>query len=138
MIAVIRVRGQVGLRRDAVETLNRLRLRKKYSCIVIEKPKKEQLEMINSVRDFVAFGEIKEEVFEKLLKERAKSLDNKKIEAKKIIEELKKGKKYEELNIKPFFRLHPPRGGIKSKIHFPKGVLGNHHEKINKLIERML
>ena len=48
------------------------------------------------------------------------------------------GKKPEEIGIKPFFRLHPARGGIKSKLHYPKGVLGNHKENINKLIERML
>ena len=48
--------------------------------------------------------------------------------------------KYEEVNVKPFFRLHPPRKGIESKKHFGvgKGVLGNHKDKINKLIERML
>ena len=49
-----------------------------------------------------------------------------------------KGKKYDELGIKPFFRLHPPRGGIRSKVHYPEGVLGNHKEKINELVERML
>ena len=47
-------------------------------------------------------------------------------------------KSYWALDLKPFFRLHPPRGGIKSKIHFPKGVLGNNKEKINDLVERML
>ena len=56
----------------------------------------------------------------------------------KIVEELEKGKKYEELNLKPFFRLHPPRKGIKSKLHFPKGVLGDNKEKINELVKRML
>ena len=54
------------------------------------------------------------------------------------VEELKKGKKFEELNLKPFFRLHPPRKGIKSKLHFPKGVLGDNKKKINDLVERML
>ena len=62
----------------------------------------------------------------------------KKMDPKKIVEELKKGKTYKELNLKPFFRLHPPRKGIKSKVQFPKGVLGNHKEKINELVERML
>jgi hypothetical protein len=42
------------------------------------------------------------------------------------------------MGIKPFFRLHPPRKGINSKIQYPKGVLGNNKEDINKLIERML
>ncbi len=112
-IALIRIKGEVGLRKDIAETLNRLRLRKKYSCIVLENPTKEQLGMITKVRDFIAFGEINEEMYKKL-KEKRKT------------------------KIKNFYRLHPPRGGIKSKLHFPKGVLGNHGEKINELIRRML
>ena len=35
MIAVIRIRGQVGFKGDIVETFNRLKLRKKYSCVVL-------------------------------------------------------------------------------------------------------
>jgi len=138
MIALIRIHGRVKLKKDIVETLNRLRLKKKYSCIVLN-PTKEQQGMIKKVRNFVSFGEIKKEIFEKLIKKRGQLVDkSKKIDSEKIVEELEKGKKYEEVNLKPFFRLHPPRGGINSKIHFPKGVLGDNKEKINELIERML
>ena len=111
--AVIRITGEIGLRKDVVETLNRLKLRKKYSCVVFEDPAKEQLGMINKVRDFVAFGDIDEKTYKKLQEKR-------------------------KTKIKNFFRLHPPRGGIKTKLHFPRGVLGNHREEINKLIGRML
>lgn len=115
MIAVIRIHGKVGLKKDVDETLKRLNLRNKYSCIVLENPTKEQVGMVKKVRDFVAYGKINDETFEKLKKKRKE-----------------KGKS--------FFRLHPPRGGIKSKIHFGKGkgVLGDNKEKINDLIERML
>ena len=65
-------------------------------------------------------------------------IDCKKINAKEIISELEKGKKYTDLNLKPYFRLHPPRKGINSKVHFPRGVLGDNKEKINDLILRML
>jgi len=112
-IAIIRITGEVGLRKEIVETLNRLRLRRKYSCVIFENPIKEQLGMVNKVRDFVAFGEISSEMHKKLVEKR-------------------------KTKIKNFFRLHPPRGGIKTKLHFPKGVLGDHKDKINKLIERML
>ena len=111
---------------------------KKYTCVVLE-GKKEQLGMIKKVKDFTAFGEINDKTLEKLVEKRGQSIDkNKKVDSKKIVEELKKGKKYKELNLKPFFRLHPPRKGIKSKLHFPKGVLGDNKEKINDLVERML
>ena len=138
MICVIRIRGEVGLNRDIVETLNRLRLRKKYSCIVFE-PTEIKLGMLKKVKNFVAWGELSDELLEKLIESRGKLIDNaKKLDVKKIVEGIKAGKKYSDLNMKPFFRLHPPRGGIKSKIHFPKGVLGNHRNKINELVERML
>jgi large subunit ribosomal protein L30 len=117
MICIIRIRGQVGINKKVKETLNRLKLRKKYSCVVIA-PTKEQFGMIKKMKNFVAFGEIDEKTYKKLKE--------------------KRGKKDAEGNLKPFFRLHPPRKGIKSKLHFPKGVLGNHKEKINELIERML
>ncbi len=138
MICIIRISGKVKVDRDIKETMERLRLGKKYACVVIN-PNKEQGGMIKKLKDFVAFGNIKNDVFERLINARGQRIDKKKrIDSKKIIEDLEKGKKYEELNLKPFFRLHPPRGGINSKIHFPKGVLGNNGEQINSLILRML
>jgi large subunit ribosomal protein L30 len=115
MIAVVRISGQVGLNKEIKETLNRLNLRTKYCCVVLENPNPSQLGMIKVVSNFVAFGELDKETYEKLLKERGK-----------------KGNR--------FFRLHPPRGGIDSKKHFgvKKGVLGNNKEEIGKLIGRML
>lgn len=114
MIVIIRIKGEIGIRREIKETLNRLRLKKKYSCVVI-KPTKEKLGMLKKIRDFIAYGEISEETYKKLVEKR-------------------------KTKIKNFFRLHPPRKGIESKKHFGvgKGVLGNNKEKINELIERML
>ena len=114
MICIIRIKGQVGLRKEIVETLNRLRLRRKYSCVVLEGTK-EEMGMVKKVKDYVAFGEIDDETYKKLVDKR-------------------------KTKIKNFFRLHPPRGGIESKKHFGvgKGVLGNHGKEINKLVERML
>ena len=114
-IAAIRISGCVGLREEINETFNRLRLRRKYSCIVFE-PTKEKMGMIKKVKDHIAFGEIDDETY-KLLVEKRKT------------------------KIKDFFRLHPARGGIDSKKHFgetKKAVLGNHKNKINDLIRRML
>ncbi|MEK6906026.1 MAG: uL30 family ribosomal protein [Nanoarchaeota archaeon] len=140
MIAIVRIKGDVKLKSHIKETLHRLRIRRKYSCVVIN-PTKVNLGMIKKVENFVAFGEIKKDIFEKLIEKRGQLvIKTKKVDSKKAVEELEKGKKYEDLNLKPFFRLHPPRKGIDSKLHFgiKKGVLGNNKEKINDLIERML
>ncbi len=141
MISVIRIKGDVGLNKKVRETLYRLRLRRKYSCVVIN-PTKEQLDRIKKVKDFVAFGEINKEVLKNLIEKRGQLIDKKKSKPKteEVIKALENKKKIQELNLKPFFRLHPPRKGIESKKHFGvgKGVLGDNQEKINDLIERML
>ena len=121
MICIIRIKGQVNINRDVEETLDRLRLKRKYACVVLENPTKAQQGMIKKVRNFVAYGEINKETYEELKKARG--------------EKDPSGK-----GLKPFFRLHPPRKGIESKKHFGvgKGVLGDNKEKINDLVKRML
>ena len=138
MICIIRIRGEVNLDRKTKDTFERLRVGRKYSCVVIN-PNKEQEGMIKKVRNLIAFGNIDRETFRRLIEARGQKIDKKKkIDAKTAVEELEKGKKYEDLNLKPFFRLHPPRGGIDSKVLFPKGILGDNKEKINELVLRML
>lgn len=114
MIAVIRIIGNVKVKKGIKETLDRLKLKRKYSCIILEGTKLEK-GMIKKIKDVVAYGKIDDETLKKLESKR-------------------------KTKIKNLFRLHPPRGGIDAKKHFgvKKGVLGNNKEKINHLIERML
>ncbi|MFH1307878.1 MAG: 50S ribosomal protein L30 [archaeon] len=141
MIAIIRICGRVNIREDIKNTLYRLRLRHKYTCVIL-KETPETRGMIQKIRNHVAYGKIDNQTLTDLIKQRGKLLDKKKkLDPEKIAEEIlnaKVDKKLEFLNLKPFFRLHPPRRGIKSKLHYPKGVLGDNKEKINDLIRRML
>ena len=116
-IAIIRISGMIKVDENVENTLFRLRLRRKYSCVVLEETP-ELKGMLEKIRSFVAYGDINDETYKELVEKRGKKMKNGKL--------------------KPFFRLHPPRGGIKSKLHYPKGVLGDHAEKINELITRML
>lgn len=139
MIAVIRIVGLVKVKKPIAETLYRLRLRRKYSCILVDEKNKEVMDMVKKVKDYVAYGNINQETLVKLLKARMQVLDKKQVrDADVIAKEIINGKNLEELGLKSFFRLHPPRKGIKSKLHYPKGVLGDNKDDINKLIERML
>lgn len=138
-IAVIRILGKVKIDRKIKESFKRINLNKKYSCMVFVNPTEIQKGIIKKLNNFIAFGRLDDKTFERLIEARGIQINkSKRIIAKEIIDQLSKGKKFEEVNLKSVFRLHPPRGGIKSKLHFPKGVLGNHGDKINKLIERML
>ena len=117
-IAVIRISGMVKVSKDIENALYRLKLRRKYVCVVVDTNNPAVKGLLEKVKYYVAFGTINKEVYDKMVKARGKKDD--------------KGK------LKPFFRLHPPRKGIKSKLQYPKGVLGNNKDDINKLIERML
>ena len=57
MIAVIRIKGQVEVKKDIKETLDKLRLRKKFVCVVL-KEKNEIIGMVKKVENFVAYGNI--------------------------------------------------------------------------------
>jgi large subunit ribosomal protein L30 len=138
LIAVVRITGEVKVKPEVANTLYRLRLRRKYTCALINSTNKGLMGMLWQVRHSVAYGDIDKELLVKLLNARAQKVDGKKLNAEEAASELMGGKKLEELGIKPFFRLHPPRKGINSKLQYPKGVLGNNKNDINKLIERML
>ena len=139
MILVIRISGIVNLTKDIKETLYRIRLRKKYSA-VLAAPTLKNMKLLKIIRNYVAYGDINNETLRELIKARAILKDKtKKIDVDKIIEQIEK-KDSESWDIKPFFRFHPPRGGIDSKKHFGKGkgVLGDNKNKIKELVRRML
>lgn len=139
MIAVIRITGMIGISGKTQETLHRLRLRRKYS-LVLMKPSPEKLKLLSKIRNQVAYGDIDEETLAELIRKRGQQIiKDKKIDIKKVVEQLAH-KDLQDLGLKPFFRLHPPRGGIESKKHFGvgKGVLGDNKKEINSLIRRML
>lgn len=139
-IAIIRIRGNVNLRKEIKDTFSLLRLYRKNFCIVIEN-NPSLIGMANKVKDYVTYGEIDDETYKLLIEKRGEEFkgrekDSKgKIEYKKFV--LINGKK-----LKPFFRLSPPRGGFERKgikVSFKaKGALGYRADKINDLIKRMV
>ncbi|HKL23464.1 MAG TPA: uL30 family ribosomal protein [Candidatus Nanoarchaeia archaeon] len=133
MICVIRIKGQVGLNKDVKETLNRLKIRRKFAARVFENPSAVEIGMINRVRNFVSFGEISTETHKKLIDARGQMQKNKSSTSPSKESRTKDN----EGKLKPFFRLHPPRGGANMKLHYPKGVLGE-NKKMDELIQKML
>ncbi len=139
MFVVIRISGMVDVPNDVAATLDHLRLRRKYAAILLPE-NIDSVKVLHRVRSFVAFGTVSDAVLAKLISLRGQSIKpGAKLDAKTIIAGLDK-KTLHELGVKPFFRLHPPRGGIESKKHFGigKGILGDNKEHISRLLERML
>ena len=136
MIIIIRISGLVEVSEAVNEALSRLRLRRKFSAVLLpETP--DTLKIIAKVRNFVAFGQIDKETLTALITQRVRPIGKNKLDIKKILAEIDK-KSLLELGVKPFFRLHPPRKGIDSKLHYPQGVLGDNKQAINLLVKRML
>jgi len=129
-IAVVRIRGKVNINQEVKDTLEMLRLYNKNFCVFIE-PTAQSIGMIKKVKDFVTYGEADDELFNELVAKRGQEFKGDPNKKKKYYEI--EGKKYCK-----YFRLHPPRGGLKStKKPFPRGALGNRKEKIADLIRRM-
>jgi 3-methyladenine DNA glycosylase Tag len=115
-----------------------LRVRRKYAATLLQNTPENQ-KLLKSVRNFVAYGTIDEKALKELIEKRGQALPGKKISEDAAKEIEKKG--FEGVGLKGFFRLHPARGGIDSKLHFgvsKKAVLGDHGEKIGELVGRML
>jgi large subunit ribosomal protein L30 len=116
-IAVILVRGLIGIRHDIKETLFYLNLRKKHACAIVEDTQVVR-GMLKKVQDYVTFGEVSEEVLKELTSKRRK--DDK----------------------KEVFFLAPPRGGFERKgikqAYVNGGALGDRKEAMNELLTKMM
>ena len=122
-LALILVRGLVGIRKDIKATLYSLRLRKKHACVVIEDTLNNRASAMKC-KDYITYGEINDATLKLLLEKRGRK------------DPEKKG------YLKKFFLLHPPRGGFERKgikTPFKKGgALGYRGEKINDLLKKMI
>ncbi len=153
MLAVIRIRGSIGVKKDLNNTMKMLRLFR-VNHLVLVNEEKQSRKMVEKVQDYVTFGEITSETLEKVLIKRAVIKGNKKVSVdflkekkinsfKELAEKLTaKEVSLKELEIKPVFRLSPPkkgfeRAGIK-KAFSAGGVLGYRATEINKLISKMI
>ncbi|MCS7112276.1 MAG: 50S ribosomal protein L30 [Ignisphaera sp.] len=156
LVAIIRLRGEVGTPHDVEYSLRLLRLVKKHCCVVYPMSKSLQ-GVLNRVKDWVTWGEIDLDTLTALLKKRGrveggkpltdefvrKSLNIESIEelAKGVYEGRLKLHKLKEFGVKPVFRLRPPKGGFKGSIRKPYkdgGEVGYRGNRINDLLKRMI
>ena len=151
-LAVVRVRGVSDVFRETKENLNMLHLNRNCHATLID-DRSSYLGMLRKAQHLVAWGEISKEAIALLLKKRCRLVGNKKLTdqyAQEVgyesLDELaeaihKLEVEYGRLpNIKPVFRLRPPKKGFKGKVkrsYAAGGVTGYRREAINDLIKRM-
>lgn len=138
MLAVIRIKGSVGVPANVNDTLKMLRLNRVNHCVIV--PKTPDFEgMLRKAVNYITWGEIEPKLLEALILKRGRGPGNRRIEKKDVKALARKIEEKQELKMKPVFRLSPPSRGFKSiRRTFPKGDLGCRGEKINELLERMI
>lgn len=153
VFAVVRVRGIVNVKPDIKRTLELLRLTKVNHCVLLDENKVYK-GMLQIAKDYTTWGEINKEILSNLINSRGMLVGDKRITEEYVksatsydsIEKLSQAIidnkfKYNEIpEIKPLFRLSPPKKGYEGiKRSFTNGgALGYRGKEINKLLERTL
>lgn len=152
--AVVRIRGRVKVPDHLAYTLKTLNLtRTNHATLIAETVS--SLGILREVKEYITWGEASKNTIISLLKERAELKSGIKLTEKNMkeklgydsIEKLAEAIYTTEIklnkiqNLKPFFRLHPPKHGLKGKrikSFAAGGETGYRGEVINNLITRMI
>ncbi len=153
MYAVIRIRGLKNIRPEIKHTLDSLQLDRKNHCVLVTKNVTMD-GMLHVVKDYVAFGPVKDETVAKLLEKRGRLSGDIKISpdflkkhnvanVQGLAQQVTSGKTtLKDIGIKPVFRLNSPKKGfgkegIKRGVGL-KGPLGFHDKGIDSLLGQMM
>ncbi len=148
---VLRIRGMINIPHWAEKTMQLLNLDKKYRATIVNEDDA-TIGMLKKVKNYVAWYKADKELIKELLEKRGMRSSSTKIDGNtinalgfddvdKLAEALASNNlKLSSLDIKPWFGLHPPRGGFKrstKRMYTEKGVTGENPE-LPELIRRML
>jgi len=150
MYAIVRIRGGVRTRPEIKDTLDLLHINRVNHCAVV-KEDPHYKGMIQKVKDYVAWGQIDDDTLAMLLEKRGRLSGNKRLTEDLVKEKTAFGSikdfakavnagsaSFKDLGIKPVFRLHPARKGLKStKRTVPQGGVLGFHDSIKDLITKM-
>jgi len=147
-IAIIRIHGKKGLRKEVKDTFNMLRLYKKHNCVITSNSKS-FVGMIRKIDGYVTWGETNSDTLKLLLEKRGKLARKQRLDHKYIREKLKMSveefsndvinfkKELKDLpGLKLFFKLNPPKGGFERggiKKQFAVGGV-NGYRKDNRIL----
>jgi len=152
-IAIVRVRGHAKIKRDAVHTMNMIKLNRPNHCVILPDTKTTK-GMMQVIKDYVTWGEISHETIARMLFQRGEVVggarltdsyvkDNSKFTSilsfAKAVEK-NEAKMTDVKGLKPVVRLPPPRKGYEStrRAYVDRGSLGYRGVEIEKLVSRML
>ncbi len=153
VFAAVRVRGIVNVKPDIKRTLQLFRLTRVNHCVLLEENASTK-GMLQIAKDYITWGEIDKAILSELIGSRGKLEGDKELtedyiksatsynNLEKLSQAIIDNKfKYKDIpNVKPIFRLSPPKKGYEGikRSFVNKGALGYRRKEINKLLERMI
>ena len=153
VFAAVRVRGIVNVKPDIKRTLQLFRLTRVNHCVLLEENASTK-GMLQIAKDYITWGEIDKAILSELIGSRGKLEGDKGLtedyiksatsynNLEKLSQAIIDNKfKYKDIpNVKPIFRLSPPKNGYEGikRSFVNKGALGYRRKEINKLLERMI
>jgi large subunit ribosomal protein L30 len=152
-LVAVRIRGISDISGEITDTLTMLRLtRNCHATLIDDRPAYKG--MLRKSKDYLTWGEVSQENIALLLKKRGRLVGD-----KKLTDEYAKQLDYESLDelaeaifkvevefsslpeVKPVFRLRPPKKGFKGKVkrsYAAGGEAGYRGDAINSLLKRMV
>lgn len=120
-LAVVVIRGLVGLNKDVKDTLAMLNLKKKHACVVVNDTPSIR-GMLKKVQNVATYGPVSEETYAQL--------------------KAKRGSSSKDEKTKEVFFLAPPVGGFErkgiKKSVVQGGALGERKQGIDSLLQKMM
>ena len=154
MFLVIRVRGTTGVNRDIADTLKMLRLHRINHAVLVE-DNPSYKGMLQKAKDYITWGEVNNETLSEIISKRGEFIGGVRV-TDEILAELTENSGYSsiedlanslingsvkatDIDMKPVFRLHPPRKGYEGiRLSIKEGgSLGYRGELINDLAVKM-
>ena len=153
VFAAVRVRGIVNVKPDIKRTLQLFQLTRVNHCVLLEENASIK-GMLQIAKDYITWGEIDKAILSELIDSRGK-LEGDKDLTEDYIKSATSYNNFEKLsmaiidnkfkykdipNVKPIFRLSPPKKGYEGikRSFVNKGAIGYRRKEINKLLERMI
>lgn len=151
MFFVVRVRGTTGVKKGISDTLKMLRLtRINHGVLVEDTPSLDG--MLQKAKDYITWGEIDSETLAEIISKRGEFVGGIRVTDELLAENtdysscedlanalIEGNVKENDIDMKPVFRLHPPRKGYESirRSINEGGSLGYRGDSIKDLIKKM-
>ena len=151
-LIVLRVRGEINIPHWAEKTMQLLNLDRRYRATIV-KEDPSTIGMLKKVKNYVAWCKADKDIIKQMIEKRARKSARKMLKDADIkalgfdsIDALADALASDKVKLssldgmKPWFALHPPRGGFKrsiKKMYNEKGITGENPE-LKDIIRRML